>query len=276
MQTPLAQWRRFDTQWRTWPVKKKALYGAIYFIAVSALTLSVLVVGSGKAHAQCTVGGDTCPAPATFAAKFASGAITHEHGAPVAKFLATPGADHDAFVSKYVTYWNNHPGKRAGMHDHAASLNHKRAMQRAMFRWNAQYPKHTSGATVRVLRKGRVVTTRAASCMEPMSPQCAAGLEWTNWVNNESCGLWRGLEDISKATTCIMQSQKSVCSTSTGNCAKPLTQSEFLEGLKLSTCAASVGLGVVGIITTGPGAIPAAAITTGAISCTMDAWEAFE
>lgn len=221
---------------------------AFRFVLIFWLTFAVLgvVFLGGRAFAQCTVGGDTCPNPAVVQQKWDDGFYVHETGMQPGKAFNTPVKVHDLFRTKYVNlYKNASDARRKALMDHAAVLNNK--------------------ASKLAGKRG----VSKVSCQFPMTPQCAADLEWWNLDNFGDCVGWHSYPSSSYKWACSVMSNP-------GPNQNGLTWDQAFNGLKIAACTVASGAAIVMAVGTKGAGAPGFAAAATSVGCFTTLWEAVE
>lgn len=227
--------------------KSRTLRYAAIWIAAFLVVGCILV--AGKANAQCVAGSSdtTCPTPSKFIKKWHAGYFHHAHGIPVKRVLKTPRRDRAKFIKKYEhLYANASTKKQHALYDHAVYL------------------------------AGKNKTSRTTTCFFPLTPYCQASLEWTELIAGTKCGFWHSGPNLTSVFTCDRfeyNGQGTPCIEG-GSCGKPLTWTQFRNGVKLVACAVGTGASIVMAVgSEGSAAAPALGAASAGTACAVAAFE---
>lgn len=252
--------------------KRGARRGTIAWVSgfiVTLVIIGIIALIQGKAFAQCVAGSNdvTCPSKAVFAKKYHNGYFNRASGVPVKKVLNTPGKDHDKYVKKYVHMWNNAgPTKRSKLHAYASSQNNKVAIRLANSKW--MHGSMVRAAKRTLARTGKVVAVpREVICQEPLTPECAASINWTSLVAGVKCGMWHSYPDTTSHLTCDrFVSPRNAGQCGITSCDAGLTWAQFRDGVKVTACAVGTGLaGFAAVASEGAGVPLLGMFTTGSV-----------
>jgi len=143
---------------------------------------------------------------------------------------------HDGRSHVYAKRVISSKGKQDGLYRHALDLNNRRKLARRAMRWLP----HAGG--------------KRTQCMYPLAPACITWHTFPNIRNQASCDRAR----------------------EPGANESGLSWDQVLHGFVLVTCGVSTGIGAFVLVTQPEtSALGMAETTTGAMACSVDAWDQF-
>lgn len=215
----------------------------IQVVLIMAIVFTAMFVLVTKANArQCVAGSevDTCPNIAAFQAKYANGFFKHANGVPD-RVLNTPGQDHDAFVTKFVNYYNNHPGQQHDLGVHGRSLDGQFKIRQIAQRDRIGQARREAAARGVHLTRAQA-SKRAINCGSGETPQCWGSLFWAEMMTRTTCMGWHTYPNLNAPASCDRGRQP--CDF--GACEQGLTAKQFVDGLIITSCAAGA-IGAIGV-----------------------------